>query len=623
MFLITGKALGSKSIRLITTWLTNPQKCNKCSRLQLYKFFSSKSILRIDNRQRPWEPITKRALLEKANNPISRLWVHLKWPLMRDNRPLSLDDISAFVSWLVMGNLLWVGLGTTTFGLVAMYSLYTYDNIKDAFKSYFKNLSSEGTKPKIEDGILGKMTNSILSHGLGINIEFKKGNALPSLKEGLLTFNNLCISSVESADTSFNFSAHIESMRLSLSFSKWYDGKGLISKLEINGMNVKMIKSSKVESITTDYHDVLPLPYGRHNDNIHFQYDMEDHHREELELMEVKRTKQNKFINPDYEFGNIKILDSYLEVQDDVHKYPLKISIFNCELPKLRGGYLLGDVLNASNVTGAINDSMFTIHKRQNVSNIDMDRNKRIRFKLDGINMASINGPHLRFNWIIDGKAEITADITLPDFGVFEESDYRLKDEYKRLTKVCSNLFNEFFKMTSSEQNKNADNQIPDKSNSLLKSALAAIYETFTNPSKGLDFDIHKPLQEYAIVDVKVRLSNLKALLPKELPTAQSSGIPYVSLYNLRALIAFINDYRMHNKQPITIKTTVIEKLFDLHKFDNVVQTKMFDSIVSDIYDELQKMAKMDEERILNTKSSMWSHSIASQILLLGLGAIA
>ena len=84
----------------------------------------------------------------------------------------------------------------------------------------------------------------------------------------------------------------------------------------------------------------------------------------------------------------------------------------------------------------------------------------------------------------------------------------------------------------------------------------------------------------------------------------------------MRSLISFINT----ENQPITIKSTVIEKITDLSNIQHLGQTKMFDYIMGDAYEELTNLVRDDARRIINEKS--WSNSIATQLLLLGLGAM-
>ena len=581
--------------------------------------------------------ITKAALLSQASNRFSKFLIHIKWPLMRNNRPFTMDDFTAFFSWLVMGNVLWIILGTTTFGLVTMYSIHTFDNIRNSIKAYYtgddEDNSGNGDRKHSDDSILGYITSSILSNGLGVIIEFKKGNVLPELKDGMLRFKKFNVYSIHTSSeagedegkleekTALKFKANVETMDISLSFGKWYEGKGLINELEIYGINGKVYKSSE-DHQDASVEEYLPFSAGRYNENLNFQYDMNDHNAEELEL--VKQKRKNILMESNYEISHVKIHDSYVEIIDVSNKNPLKISIFNCDLPQLRGNRLLIDFFNANNVTGAINDSMFTIHKRQEFNNPTND-NKIVRFKLDGINMETIShSQKLKFNWIVNGKAEIIADIRLPSVNQESENSFTLGNEYKKISDICSEIFDELIDVTSpSSPEKLPSTEKNDNDNTLLKSALAAIYQTFSPSSSESkkSYNTTDSSSEYVIVNFKVKFYNLKASLPQHLPMALSSSLPFISLQDLRSLIAYVNDNA--SNKPIIIKTTVIEKLSDLYNIENLSQTKIVDEIVSDVYDNLLKIVKLDEKRIINEKSSSWSHTVASQLLLLGLGVLA
>lgn len=578
--------------------------------------------------------ITKATLLSQANNAFSRFAVHIKWPLLRGNRRISsLDIISAFVSWLVMGNILWIILGTTTFGLVIMYSLHYFDNVLDRLRT-----TRDDDEQSMDHSVLGYVTSSILGHGLGIKIEFKRGNILPELKDGKLRFKNFKVSSLSQEvptrekheNDSIKFNARVEAMDVTLSFNKWYEGKGLIYDLEIFGMNGELFKSDIVSNPHTHqpYIEEVPFAYNRYNENIHLQYDLSDHDLEELSAIHHHRANRSplSFIDSNYQLDQVKVHDSYFEIyNDESKKNPLKITIFNCDLPQLRGDRVLIDFFNANNATGAINDSMFTLHKRQDIMRYNVDSeggDKIIRFKLDGINMGLISStnPHSKFNWIVNGKAEIIADITLPNLNTQE---FQLMSEYKRVSHLVSEVITELANVTNPQEHENESTS----GNPLLKGALAAIYHTFSKPASSTDPSTQE-LSEYVLVNFKIKFYDLKASLPKYLPTATSTGAPLLSLQNLRTLITFINNYEEENASaastipPIVIKTTVIEKLSDLYNIENLGQTKLVDSIVSDVYEDLLKLVKQDEKRIIHEKSNMWSHSLASQLLLLGLGVI-
>jgi distribution and morphology protein 32 len=126
---------------------------------------------------------------------------------------------------------------------------------------------------------------------------------------------------------------------------------------------------------------------------------------------------------------------------------------------------------------------------------------------------------------------------------------------------------------------------------------------------------------DYAVVNVKIKLKDLKATLPKYMPMATSTSAPFISLHDLRSLVAFANELGS-SSPPIVVQSTAIERLSDLHNTENIFDTRLFDLIVNDVYEELLKMVHLDEKRIIEEKSSLWSHSVASQLLVLGLSAM-
>lgn len=532
------------------------------------------------------QTITKATLLSQANSGLSRMLIHLKWPLSRNTNTTSTWDMtSAFISWLVMGNILWIILGTTTFGLTLMYSLHYLDSLVGKFSDDKETTDKlNQTKSKTSTNVMSYLIGGIISFGIGVDLNFEKGSSLPELKDGKLRFKNVGIVSHDGNNKHVKFKGTVEAMDITLSFNKWYEGNGLIYDLELYGLNGKLYK---LRSPSPPVANTTKKSY-RFNENIHYQYDL-DHNVEEI------ASGSSSIIDNNYTFDHVKIHDSYLEIYEEQSSTPIKINIFSCDLPILRGDKLVLDFFNANNASGAINDAMFTLHKRQNLDPENKNQDKLIRFKLDAIDLGEINkyDPNLKFNWIINGKAEVIADITLP-----EEQD----DLNESITEVLTKMFTNMFQTADMSQT---------SEDSLLKDAISAIYHTFRKPEETA-----KPAENsYVMVNVKMKLYDVKASLPQVLPRT-NNGIPFISLTDLRSLISFINT----ENQPITIKSTVIEKITDLSNIQHLGQTKMFDYIMGDAYEELTNLVRDDARRIINEKS--WSNSIATQLLLLGLGAM-
>lgn len=68
---------------------------------------------------------SKEELLAAATGFWSRLTVRFKWFSIRSVRPWNVDDWSAFVSWFVLGNIVWILVGTTTFFSLVILSINT------------------------------------------------------------------------------------------------------------------------------------------------------------------------------------------------------------------------------------------------------------------------------------------------------------------------------------------------------------------------------------------------------------------------------------------------------------------------------------------------------------------
>lgn len=68
---------------------------------------------------------TKEELLAAATGFWSRLRVRFKWFSIRSLRPFNSDDISAFFSWILVGHVIWILVGTTTFFSLLILTLNT------------------------------------------------------------------------------------------------------------------------------------------------------------------------------------------------------------------------------------------------------------------------------------------------------------------------------------------------------------------------------------------------------------------------------------------------------------------------------------------------------------------
>jgi hypothetical protein len=68
---------------------------------------------------------TKEELLAAATGFWSRLKVRFKWASIRSMRPWNADEWGAFVSWFMLGHIVWILVGTTTFFSLVIFSINT------------------------------------------------------------------------------------------------------------------------------------------------------------------------------------------------------------------------------------------------------------------------------------------------------------------------------------------------------------------------------------------------------------------------------------------------------------------------------------------------------------------
>lgn len=68
---------------------------------------------------------TKEELLAAATGFWQRLKVRFKWASIRDIRPWNIDEWGAFVSWFMLGHIVWILVGTTTFFSIVILSINT------------------------------------------------------------------------------------------------------------------------------------------------------------------------------------------------------------------------------------------------------------------------------------------------------------------------------------------------------------------------------------------------------------------------------------------------------------------------------------------------------------------
>ncbi|EDO18185.1 hypothetical protein Kpol_543p14 [Vanderwaltozyma polyspora DSM 70294] len=546
--------------------------------------------------QKNQDRMNKQKLLSEATNFYERFKINTKWLLIRGNRPFSADEIGTLFSWIILSQILWIILGTTTFVSILLI----------IFNTVFAK--------EMVGNVVGKLLNIFLD---GIDVKFQDA-LVPEWRKGCIRFNNVQLRTHplqasepenindynELVNNMIEFDLKLHQIELSLSLKKWLLGNGLIQDLTIMGMRG----------------NITVTPVSLENK-------IDDNQRVNL---------IDWFSNPYYHLGNVKVTDSSIILHDNQLSKDFKVSIYNLDMPQLRFQWIINDFLSSNVVDGSINHSLFNIHKRQHklayIKDLENDLSdwKRItRIRLDSIDVKKLGLNNSNaFNWMDDGQLDIIADVMLP----------------------------------------NEQENEPDFD--------------FTRNKKE---HMSKSNNKYVVLDLKFRFKDLKAIFPDRAPRL-SNGEEILSLDELKQIILFINrKYDLYhsyanssykntlwdapniaiNKAKSFPVTTVFQSKKDfsnedsdeedrklkkqiirfhddistpnnelvlsckvvknINELKNMVlfwETGIYDSLSMELYIDLMKMVEEWEYKKKTNWMTDWGSSVASQLIIVGFGAM-
>lgn len=314
--------------------------------------------------------------------------------LIRQDRAFTVDEISAFVSWIVMGNLLWFIIGTTTF---VSLILYLFDRF----------LNNQGVRNKYLLKVLKFDTsNLVMKVDSDFSIEFKDGKIL---------LQNLQINDF-----------HIRSLKFNLSFQKWNEGKGLIKDLEINGLSgLTNLRSFDLNQFFGKDYEFEHLVI---KDSIFAINGLK------LQVFHCKldKLRTNWFF---YDFFN-----------SDNCNGAINDSLFTIHTKQLNRNYASFEELEKinpkqtyQNDANIFQDIIHSLIKRPvgletreaSIKHTEEQVNKIIRFRIDELELKDIPKP-VQFDWLESGKMELIADIMFPE-QITKNYDSQMNEELKSL----------------------------------------------------------------------------------------------------------------------------------------------------------------------------------------------
>ncbi|KAL8958280.1 MAG: hypothetical protein Q9193_004632 [Seirophora villosa] len=301
---------------------------------------------------------SKEELLAAATGFWSRLKVRFKWFSIRSGRPFNIDEISAFFSWVLVGHVLWIILGTTTFfslAILAVNTVFAQETLARWIGNYLTK--SSGVKVVFESAIVPKWRDGVITFK-NVFISRRPGQGSGKVSKGSSTTaaaaaamandraNNtgslLAQESALAEDDVTNytqFDLSLDTVNVTLSFAKWFNSKGLLRDVEIKGVRGVIDRTSV------------------HHPNEHVD----------------PRTYKQEHNPGDFEIDSFKLEDLLVTVHQPGNFRPFSI----------RG---------------------------------EPDHwKKHSRLRIDGLNIDHLNrGVEGPFSWIHEGNVDIVADIMFP-----------------------------------------------------------------------------------------------------------------------------------------------------------------------------------------------------------------
>ncbi|KAH6629816.1 mitochondrial distribution and morphology protein-domain-containing protein [Boeremia exigua] len=517
---------------------------------------------------------SKAELLAAASGFWSRMKVRFKWLTIRSNRNFNADELYALFSWILAAHVAWVILGTTTFFMLTVFLINTAFSQETLAKWIGNYLTkSSGIKVVFETAVVPKWKDGVISFrkvfvsrrpGQGRG-KVSKGSQTSAAAEAAIAAKD-GVDVVEEDTNYTQFDVSMDTVNVTLSFSKWWNGKGLLKDVEIKGIR-GVIDRTAVHTVE----GVDPRSYKHEHDA------------------------------GDFELDSFKMEDLLVTIHQPDGFRPFPVSIYSCELPQLRKQWLFYDFLSADLMSGSYDGSLFTVHPRQTHNytgtqlrdgrDADADAastwKKHSRIRIDALAIDHLNagydGP---FSWIHEGNVDIVADIMLP------------ADSSESLAKVIGAMYD------SLEATVSANGRVIRHHFSDHAAHFADAHDE--EPPEATE------VPRFVIMDLRVSLNDVRAAVP-----IFTRDISYVNNALVRPIVAYINSKRTF----IPVNCRVVK---DVGEFDGSwtlydsglmeeVSREMYDAFARDVLDD----RTVRKRRI--KKVGIWTLQLAAQALFLGL----
>lgn len=514
---------------------------------------------------------TKQELLAAATGFWQRLGIHFKWFSIRSARPFNTDDIGAFISWVLFGHIIWIIVGTTTFFSLAIFAVNTVF-AQETLAGWVGNYltKSSGVKVVFESAIVPKWGSGVISFrnvfvsrrpGQG-KANVSKGSSINAAAEAAARTKDGEHLVEEQEDTNYTqYDLSIDTVNVTLSFTKWFNGKGPLRDVEMKGIR-GVVDRTEVEAGDPN---VDPKSY-RHEHN-----------------------------TGDFEIDNFKLEDLLVTVYQPNDFRPFSVSIFSCELPRLRKQWLFYDLMSANMISGSFDDSLFTIHPRQthNLTSLRFEDasggdvsmwKKHSRIRVDGLNIDHLNrGVDGPFSWIHEGNVDIIADIMFP------------VDDEGSIAKVMSDFYDRMEATVTKHGYLHTTHQ-HDTS------------DHHDQPGEEVDTPDN---DRFLVMDLRVHMNDVRAAVP-----IFTKDLSYVNNALVRPIVAYINSKRTF----IPINCRVVKRMNEFDGSWTIFDSGLLDNLSKETYEAFARdIVDGKAQRRRLKKVGLWTIQLAAQALFVGL----
>ncbi|KAI0044223.1 hypothetical protein FA95DRAFT_1562481 [Auriscalpium vulgare] len=479
---------------------------------------------------------TRDDFLNAATGFGQRMRVRIRWSFIRASRKFNADDISAFITWFLMSQGLWILIGTTTFFSVVFAIANSLQvNIARALSDYLT--AETGVTIIFESAIVPKWKDSRISfknvyitrrpsgthaplptsahHALGYDVSNHPANHAIEEEEDKTQDRP---SSEDDNWAMFDLS--VDSIDVTLSLWRWLDGKGLVKDAVVKGVRGVLDRRSVYWSDDLDPASFRHVPQPG-----------------------------------DFELESLTLEDLLITIYQPGGFRPYTFSIFRADVGILRKQWIFYDFMKSEGVVGQFDNCLFSLHRPQSIGRTNEQDTKdgqwstMSRFRIDGVNidhlqaMTTQEGP---LSWITSGKLDAVLDIKFP-------------------------------------RNPDADGDALDVILDALTTTAAAVVaeripgqRALAKPPLTAPDQVQGADSACVVLDIDLRLRDLKAAVP-----IWTNDLSYSSNALIRPIVAFMNA----NRTLVPIRCRVVKEMVHFDGSWTMWETGLMDDISLKVYE--------------------------------------